>query len=145
MHRHQESRFLPYKPEQLFNLVLDIERYPEFLPWCLAAIIREKTNNKIIADLVIGFRMFREKFTSHVNYDHDNLKIEVSYINGPFQYLHNYWIFKNHNVNETEIDFFVEFKFKSLILEKLMGLLFDEAVKKMVSAFENRAHHLYGK
>ena len=141
---HSEQRVLPYRPEQLFDLVADIERYPEFLPWCLAARIRQREPNLIVADLVIGFRVIRERFTSRVTLDRPALQIDVAYTEGPFKYLKNHWEF--HPVAEAgcRIDFHVEFEFKSAILQKLMGVVFHEAVRRMVAAFEARARQLYG-
>src|SRR5216683_3065731 len=92
MPTHAEQRILPYTPEQLFALVADIERYPEFLPWCVGARIRERKPDLIVADLIIGFRMFRERFTSRVALDPPG-RIDVSYTEGPFRYLNNHWVF----------------------------------------------------
>jgi coenzyme Q-binding protein COQ10 len=139
---HAEKRLLPYKPEQLFELVAHVERYPEFLPWCVAARVRRREGDEIYADLVIGFRMFRECFTSHVHLQHPD-HIDVEYMKGPLRYLNNHW-----NFEEVEggciIDFHVDFEFHSRILEKLVAALFNEAVKHMVNAFEARAHQIYG-
>ncbi len=144
MPTHAEQRVLPYRPEQLFDLVADIERYPEFLPWCVAARIRKRTGDLIEADLVIGFRMFRERFTSRVQLDRPNLRIDVSYAEGPFRYLNNHWIFIPMPGGTTRIDFFVDFEFRSAVLQKLIAVLFNEAVRRMVGAFEARARQLYG-
>lgn len=142
MPRHAETRLLPYTPEQLFALVVDIERYPEFLPWCVAARIREKEANLVVADLVIGFRMFRERFTSRVTLSPPD-RIDVAYAEGPFRYLRNHW-----NFTPTDggclVDFFVDFEFNSRLLQKLIGAVFTEAVRRMVTAFERRARQLYG-
>ncbi len=142
MPRHTETRVLPYTPEQLFALVVDIERYPEFLPWCVAARIRERKPNLIIADLVIGFRMFRERFTSRVTLDPPD-RIDVAYAEGPFRYLRNHWSFAKAE-GGCLVDFFVDFEFSSRILQKLIGVFFTEAVRRMVGAFERRARELYG-
>jgi coenzyme Q-binding protein COQ10 len=141
---HSEQRVLPYRPEQLFDLVADVERYPEFLPWCLAARIRQREANLIVADLVIGFRMIRERFTSRVTLDRPALRIDVSYTEGPFKYLKNNWSFQPIADAGCRIDFHVEFEFKSALLQKLMGVVFHEAVRRMVAAFEARARQLYG-
>jgi coenzyme Q-binding protein COQ10 len=143
MPTHAEERVLPYPPEQLFALVADIERYPEFLPWCAAARIRERREGLIVADLVIGFKMFRERFTSRVALDPPH-RIDVAYSEGPFRYLNNHWIFER--VPEgCRIDFFVDFEFKSRFLQRLIEVLFGEAVRRMVAAFEHRAEQLYGR
>jgi len=141
---HAEQRVLPFRPEQLFDLVADIERYPEFLPWCVAARIRRREGNTIHADLVIGFKMVRERFTSRVVLDRPNLRIDVSYAEGPFRYLNNHWIFEPMPDGACRIDFYVDFEFHSALLRRLIGMLFNEAVRRMVSAFETRARRLYG-
>lgn len=142
MHRHAERRILPYTPDQLYALVADVERYPEFLPWCVAARIRTRTETLVVADLVIGFKMIRERFTSRVTLTPPD-QIEVTYVEGPFKHLNNRWRFLPHDQG-CELDFYVEFEFRSQLLERLIGLLFDEAVKRMVAAFEGRARALYG-
>jgi coenzyme Q-binding protein COQ10 len=142
MPTHAEQRVLPYTAEQLFDLVADVERYPEFLPWCMGARIRERRDNLIVADLLIGFRMFRERFTSKVTLDRPR-RVDVAYSDGPFRYLANHWIFEPVE-GGCRIDFFVDFEFRSAILQKLIGVLFNEAVRRMVAAFEARARTLYG-
>jgi coenzyme Q-binding protein COQ10 len=143
MPNHAERRRLPFRPEQLFDLVADVERYPEFLPWCTGARIRERQGNVIIADLMIGFRMVRERFTSRVTL-HRPDRIDVAYSDGPFRYLTNRWLFEPQPDGSTVVDFFVDFEFRSRMLQHLIGLLFTEAVRRMVAAFEGRAHQLYG-
>lgn len=142
MPTHAEKRVLPYTQAQLFDLVADVERYPEFLPWCLAARIRKRDGETIHADLVIGFKMVRERFTSRVVLRHPD-KIAVTYAEGPFKYLNNHWGF-TPLPNGCEIDFFVDFEFKSRMLQKIIEVLFNEAVRRMVAAFEGRARQLYG-
>jgi coenzyme Q-binding protein COQ10 len=143
MPTHAEQRLLPYTPEQLFALVADVERYPEFLPWCVGARIRERRPNAIVADLIIGFRLFRERFTSRVVLDPPR-RIDVTYTEGPFRYLNNYWIFEPVP-GGCRLDFFVDFEFKSRVLQKVIEVLFGEAVRRMVAAFERRAEQLYGR
>jgi coenzyme Q-binding protein COQ10 len=143
MPTHAEKKVLPYTPEQLFDLVADVERYPEFLPWAVAARIRSREGNVVTADLVIGFKMFRERFTSRVVLDRAR-RIDVSYTEGPFKYLDNHWLFEPMQGGGTCIDFFVDFEFRSAILQRLIGMLFNEAVRRMVAAFETRAKTLYG-
>ncbi|MTJ82553.1 MAG: type II toxin-antitoxin system RatA family toxin [Telmatospirillum sp.] len=138
---HAEKRHLPYTPEQLFDLVVDIERYPRFLPWCVAARIRRREGNVLFADLMIGFKMVRERFTSKVTLG--NGRIDVVYTEGPFKYLNNYWIFERADDGGTNVDFFVDFEFHSKVLSTLIGALFGEAVHVMVAAFERRARELY--
>lgn len=144
MPTHAEKRPLPYTPDQLFDLVADVERYPEFLPWCVGARIRKRDGDVFFADLVIGFKMIRERYTSKVSLDRDAKRIDVVYTEGPFQYLNNHWAFIPNADGTTTIDFFVDFEFKSKILQKVIGTLFNEAVKLMVGAFEKRANQLHG-
>ncbi|ARJ65351.1 ubiquinone-binding protein [Magnetospirillum sp. ME-1] len=142
MPTHAEQRILPYTPEQLFDLVADVARYPEFLPWCVASRIRSRDGDVFFADLVIGFKMVRERFTSKVTLSRPN-RVDVTYTEGPFKHLNNHWIFKPHPQG-TEIDFYVDFEFRSRLLQTMIGALFNEAVKLMVGAFEKRARQLYG-
>lgn len=142
MPTHAEKRYLPYTPEQLFDMVADIERYPDFLPWCVAARIRKREGNVLFADLMIGFKMVRERFTSKVTLGKHRL--DVVYTEGPFKYLNNHWIFDRADDGGTDIDFFVDFEFHSKVLRTLIGALFNEAVKLMVASFERRARQLYG-
>lgn len=147
MKTHHETRHLPYSPEQMFNLVADVARYPEFLPWCMGARIREQQADMLLADLMIGFKMVREKFTSRVWLNRAERRIDVEYINGPFRQLKNHWTFYDDPTagpNGCRIEFFLEFEFSSLMLQKLIGVLFHEAVRRMVAAFEARAKQLYG-
>ena len=139
---HREQRLLPYTAEQLFDLVADVERYPEFLPWCIAARVRERQPDLIVADLVIGFRVFRERFTSRVVLDRPS-GIDVTYAEGPFRYLKNEWRFEPVP-GGCLVSFFVDFEFKSRVLQKVIEVLFGEAVRRMVAAFETRARALYG-
>ncbi|HEY1259520.1 MAG TPA: type II toxin-antitoxin system RatA family toxin [Stellaceae bacterium] len=142
MPTHAEQRVLPYTPEELFALVADIERYPEFLPWCIAARIRAREPHLVVADLVIGFTMFRERFTSRVALDPPH-RIDVTYAEGPFRYLTNQWSF-TPVAGGCRIDFFVDFEFKSRLMQRVIEMLFGEAVRRMVGAFEKRAAELYG-
>jgi len=141
---HAEERLLGYSPEQMFDLVADIERYPEFLPWCIGARIRERNDTLVVADLIIGFKMIRERFTSRVSLDRDRLTIEVTYADGPFKQMTNRWRFEPTEDGRCRIDFYVAFEFRSAMLQKLIGVLFHEAVRRMVGAFETRARKLYG-
>ena len=143
MPTHAEKRKLPYTPEQMYDLVSDVERYPEFLPWCVAARIRKRDGNLMIADLMIGFKMIREKFTSKVTLDRPG-RVDVTYTDGPFKYLNNHWIFEQAEDGGTLVDFYVDFEFRSKVLQAVIGALFNEAVSLMVAAFEKRARQLYG-
>jgi len=143
MSTHAERRALPYAPEQLFDLVADVERYPEFLPWCVGARVRERKDDLVVADLLIGYRMVRERFTSRSLLDRPG-RIDVSYSEGPFRYLNNHWLFEPLPDGGCLLDFYVDFEFRSRMLQKIIELLFNEAVRRMVSAFEARAGALYG-
>ncbi len=143
MPTHAERRTLPYSQQQLFELVAAVARYPEVLPWCVGARVRERKQNVIVADLLIGYRMVRERFTSRIELDRPR-RIDVSYSEGPFRYLNNHWLFEPEPGGGCTIDFYVDFEFHSRMLQKLIELLFNEAVRRMVSAFETRARRLYG-
>lgn len=143
MPTHAERRILPHTPEQLYALVADVERYPEFLPWAVACRIRKRQDPVIWADLVIGFKMIRERFTSKVTLNPEGRRIDVEYVDGPFHYLNNHWVFEPH-ADGCAVDFFVDFEFKNKVLQTIIGALFNEAVKRMVAAFEGRAKQLYG-
>lgn len=143
MPTHAEQRHLRYSQKQLFDLVAAVDRYPEFLPWCSAARITRRDGQTFHADLVVRFKMFQERFASRVTL-HPHALIDVAYINGPFRYLNNHWRFIEADDGGCIIDFYVDFEFRSKMLQKLIGLLFNEAVSRMVSAFEARAKDLYG-
>ena len=140
--KHIERRVLSHTPSNLFNLVSDVNKYPEFLPWCLGARVKSSSKYELNADLIIGFKLYKEVYSSQIILDHNKNKIIVNYKDGPFEYLNNYWIF-NKNDKGCEIEFMVEFKFKSTFLQSLIETLFTEAVLRMVKAFENRADTLY--
>jgi coenzyme Q-binding protein COQ10 len=142
MPTHAERQVLPYTPEQLFDLVADVGSYPRFLPWCVAARVRSRTEIHLVADLTIGFGPFRESFTSRVTLDRPS-RVGVTYENGPFRYLNNQWDFRPHT-GGTEVAFFVDFEFRSRILQAAIGVVFNEAVRRMVNAFRKRAHDVYG-
>lgn len=142
---HTETRVLPHTSDQMFDLVADVASYPEFLPWCVGARIRENRPDMVLADLMIGFKMVREKFTSKVLLDRAGRRIDVEYIDGPFKHLKNHWTFSDAPNGQCRIDFYLEFEFSSVVLQKLIGVLFHEAVRRMVGAFEARAMQLYGK
>jgi coenzyme Q-binding protein COQ10 len=141
MPTHSETRFLPYPPDKLFDLVADIESYPKFLPWCVGARILKREGNMITADLMVGFKMFRETFTSEVTLDRPQ-RIDVRYVKGPLKHLNNHWVF-NPMEGGTQIDFLIDFEFRSVLLRRVMQPLFHEAVRVMVSAFGARAKALY--
>ena len=146
MPTHAEKRTMPYSAQQMYDLVADVRSYPEFLPWCAAARIRKITpsENLVImdADLVIAFKVFRERFGSRVTMDAENTLIIVEYLDGPFKYLKNNWKFMETETG-CEVDFYVDFEFKSKILQTLIGVVFAEAMRRIVGAFEKRAQALY--
>lgn len=141
MPRHTESRVLPYTPEQIFDVVADVAKYPEFLPWIQAMRIRSRGENVVVADMVVGFKMIREHFTSKVTLVRP-LTIHVDYISGPLKYLRNDWRFEPHG-GGTLVHFAVDFEFAAKIFEKLAGLFFSDAFRRMVASFEARARVLY--
>lgn len=143
MPTHAEKRTLPYSAEQLYALVADVPRYPEFLPWCLSTRVLRKEGNVFYSDMVIGYgTLIREKFTSKVILDPPG-SIRVEYLQGPMKHLSNRWNFIPEANGSCTIDFYVDFEFRNAVLQKLMGVFFNEAVKRMVGAFEQRAQDLY--
>lgn len=151
MPRHAETRFLPYRADQIYDLVADVARYPEFLPWTAAARIRSRKPidgrgagaEVMEADLVISFKVFRERFGSRVVLVPAEGRIETDYLDGPFRYLHSTW-----HVTPAEggcdVSFSVDFEFRNAILQGVIGVVFDEAMRRVVRAFETRAKVLYG-
>ena len=148
MTSHAEIKYLPYTAKEMFDLVADISAYPEFLPWCAAARVRKEMQKgevkQIEADLVISFKVFREKFGSRVLLDTSNYVIETDYIDGPFRYMHSVWSFENCEEG-CEVKFDVDFEFKNAVLQSIIGLVFNDAMQRIVRAFERRASDLYNK
>lgn len=141
MPRHSETKTTPYSPEQLFDLVADVGRYPEFLPWCVGARVRTRSETALVADMTIGFGPFRESFTSRVRLDRP-AAMDVRYESGPFKYLKNQWRFTPEGTG-CKVAFFVDFEFRSRLLQLAIGPVFGEAVRRMVKAFMQRAHVVY--
>ena len=139
----RETRRLPYSAQQMFDLVADVDRYPEFLPWVLATRVRSDSETEMVADMLVGFNALREKFTSRVEKSRPDL-IRVHYIDGPLRDLDNTWRFADRGEGACEIDFDVEFTFRNAMFQKLAGQYFEKAFRKMVAAFETRAQQLYG-
>ncbi|HTM94962.1 MAG TPA: type II toxin-antitoxin system RatA family toxin [Croceibacterium sp.] len=139
----REVRRLPYTAEQMFDLVADVGRYAEFLPWVVATRIKSDGESEMVADMLVGFKALREKFTSKVLKQRPR-EIEVIYLDGPLKDLDNTWRFKDLPDGGCEVDFSVEFAFRNRVFEALAGQYFDRAFRKMVSAFETRAEQLYG-
>ena len=143
MPRHSETRHLPYTPDQLFDLVADVAKYDEFLPWVVAIRVRSSSETETVADLVVGFNAFKERFTSRVEKERP-ARICVDYIEGPLKFLHNEWRFEPSAEGGTDVQFAVDFAFKSRLFESLAGAMFDRALRRMIGAFEQRAAALYG-
>lgn len=147
MATHREKRVLPYTAKEMYDLVADIARYPEFLPWTAAARIRsriEHGDHEVVeADLVISFKVFRERFGSRVVLRPGTREIETEYIDGPFKHMRSAWTFRDVD-GGSEVIFFVDFEFRTAILQKLIGVVFNEAMHRVVRAFERRAEELYG-
>lgn len=154
MPHHSDSRILPYSACQMYDLVADVESYPEFLPWNSAARIRSRKSQDngsevIEADLVISFKVFREKFGSRVTLWPAENRIDTEYLDGPFRYLRSGWHFTDVGPEAPQgpgckVDFFVDFEFRNAILGKVIGVVFGEAMTRIVRAFEDRARALYG-
>lgn len=147
MSNHAETRSMPYTADQMYALVADVGRYPEFLPWTAAARIRSTTDQgdhtAMLADLVVSFKVFREKFGSRVTLWPAQHRIDTAYIDGPFKYLESTWIF---TANDTgcHVSFTVDFEFRNRLLQGAAGMFFNEAMQRIVRAFESRAADLYG-
>jgi coenzyme Q-binding protein COQ10 len=147
MPTHSENRVMPYTPQQMFDLIADVAAYPKFLPWCSAARIKTRTQRHeggevMDADLVISFKVFRERFTSRVTLLPEEGRIDVEYLDGPFTYLINSWNFSPDD-GGTRVQFHVDFEFKSKALQAIIGVVFYEAMRRIVGAFEKRAAALY--
>lgn len=142
MPRHAETRRLPYTPEQMFDLVADVGRYGEFLPWVSAVRVRSNSETEMVADLMVGFKSLRETFTSRVEKQRPGY-IRVDYLEGPLKHLHNDWKFRPDGEGGVLVDFEVDFAFKNRVFEMLAGQVFDRALRMMIGAFEQRAAALY--
>ena len=143
MPRHEETRHLPYTPEQMFDMVADVAAYPEFLPWVSAMRLRTDTPTETVADMIVGFKGLRETFTSRVRKVRPE-ELRVDYVDGPLKHLTNQWRFRGDGQGGVLVDFAVDFAFKNRMFEMLAGQVFDKALRKMIGAFEARAATLYG-
>ena len=139
----RETRCLPFSAQQMFDLVADVGRYGEFLPWVIATRVRSDSETEMVADMVVGFKAIRESFTSRVTKERPR-EIAVHYVDGPLSDLDNVWTFRAVDDQTCEIDFLVEFTFRNRLFERIAGQYFDRAFRKMVEAFEARAAELYG-
>ncbi|KJZ25188.1 type II toxin-antitoxin system RatA family toxin [Tritonibacter mobilis] len=148
MPTHSETRPMPYSAQQMYDLVADVGSYPKFLPWCAAARIRSRTpqgaSEVMEADLVISFKVFRERFGSRVVLHPDEHKIDTEYLDGPFRYMKSNWAFADRADGGCDVSFFVDFEFKNAVLQGIIGMVFNEAMQRIVRAFERRAAELYG-
>ncbi|WP_375699832.1 type II toxin-antitoxin system RatA family toxin [Pseudophaeobacter sp. TrK17] len=145
---HSENRQMPYTAQQMYGLVADVAQYPKFLPWCAAARIRSRKQQGpaevMEADLVISFKVFRERFGSRVTLFADDMKIDTEYLDGPFRYMKSNWSFSAREDGTCDVTFFVDFEFKNAVLQGIIGVVFNEAMQRIVRAFERRAAELYG-
>jgi coenzyme Q-binding protein COQ10 len=143
------ERHVRHTAAEMFDLVADVERYPEFVPLCKALKVRSRSSEgdgreTLLADMTVGYKLIRETFTSRVTLDRPNLKVRVEYIDGPFSRLENVWTFKDEPDEEgSRVSFFIDYEFKSRTLGALMGSMFDAAFRKFASAFERRADAVY--
>lgn len=148
MPSYETKRVVAHTPEQMFALVADVERYPEFLPMCEALTVRSRRERDgvtlLVADMTVGYKAIRETFTSQVVLKPAENRIDVKYIDGPFKYLNNRWLFEETAGGGTEIGFFIDYEFKSRVLGALMGAMFDRAFRMFAEAFEKRADEVYG-
>ncbi|WP_065329368.1 type II toxin-antitoxin system RatA family toxin [Tritonibacter mobilis] len=148
MPTHSETRPMPYSAQQMYDLVADVGSYPKFLPWCAAARIRSRTpqgaSEVMEADLVISFKVFRERFGSRVVLHPNDHKIDTEYLDGPFRYMKSNWAFADRADGGCDVSFFVDFEFKNAVLQGIIGVVFNEAMQRIVRAFERRAAELYG-
>ena len=142
MPHFEERTVVPYTPEQMFDLVADVGRYPEFLPWCVGAHVRSRTDALLVADMTIGFGPFRETFTSRVDLDSPR-SLKVQYERGPFKKMVNQWTFKPDQKG-TVVGFWIDFEFRSRILQAALNVVYGEAVRRMTNAFQKRARDIYG-
>jgi coenzyme Q-binding protein COQ10 len=150
MPQFSNKRRVRHSAEKMFDLVADIERYPEFVPMCKALKVRQRTpkpdgSEVIVADMTVSFQLVRETFTSRVTLDRPNLKILVEYLQGPFSKLENRWTFESKSDESCDVGFFISYEFKSRMLAVLMGAMFDAAFQRFAEAFEKRADVVYGR
>ncbi|GES45481.1 coenzyme Q-binding protein COQ10 [Rhizobium sp. ERR 922] len=147
MPQFETHRPVPHSPDQMFDLVADVERYPEFLPLCDALTVRSRKERDgktlLVADMTVGYKAIRETFTTQVLLNKADRAIDVKYIDGPFKYLDNRWRFQPAENGGSVIDFFIDYEFKSRILGALMGSMFDRAFRMFTDAFETRANKIY--
>ena len=149
MPRYSTTRVVAHTPKNMFDLVADVERYPEFVPLCRSLTLRSRQPMEggreiLVADMTVAYKMIRETFTSRVTLDRTNFTILTHYIQGPFRHLENRWHFRALGSAQTEVVFTIAYDFKNRALAALMGAMFDRAFRKFASAFEARADAIYG-
>ena len=150
MPRFSSKRRVQHSAVQMFDLVADVERYPEFVPLCSALKVRQRTPKPdgteiVVCEMTVSFKLVRETFTTRVTLDRANLKILVEYLQGPFSNLENRWTFEPKSATSCEVGFYLAYEFKSRILGAMMGAMFDRAFRMLAEAFEKRADAIYGK
>jgi coenzyme Q-binding protein COQ10 len=144
------SALIDYSPEQMFDLVADVERYPEFVPLCRKLTVRSRSGQDegievVVADMTVAYKLVRESFRSRVTIDRPKLQIVVEYLEGPFSHLENRWTFRPAGPTTCEVEFFIDYEFRSRTLGLLMGTMFDAAFRRFAVAFERRADEVYGR
>ena len=150
MPRFSSKRRVPHRASEMFDLVADVESYPEFVPFCQALKIRKRTPGPdgteiVVSDMTVSFKLVKETFTSEVTLDRPNLKISVRYLRGPFSNMENKWTFESRGEDACDVGFLINYEFKSRMLAMLMGAMFDAAFSRFAAAFEKRADVIYGK
>ena len=148
MPQFRNLRRVRHSAAEMFDLVADVERYPEFVPLCRSLRVRKRTpgdggREVLVADMTVAYKLMRETFTSRVTLDKPNLKIQVEYLDGPFSHLDNRWTFRPVSEAACEVEFFIAYEFKSRVLGLLMGAMFDAAFRRFAEAFERRADAVY--
>jgi coenzyme Q-binding protein COQ10 len=148
MRQFSTKRRVRHSAGQMFDLVADVDKYPEFVPLCRALKVRKRESRGesavLTADMTVAYRFIHETFTSRVTLDRPNLKILVEYLNGPFSHLDNRWTFRALGAGECEVEFFIAYEFRSRALGLLMGAMFETAFRRFADAFERRADAVYG-
>jgi coenzyme Q-binding protein COQ10 len=150
MPQFSTRRRVNHSASDMFNLVADVERYPEFVPLCSALKVRQRTEAEdgvetVVADMTVSFKLVRESFRSRVTLDKPKLQILVEYLQGPFSHMQNRWTFKPTGEQSCEIEFYIDYEFRSRMLGMLMGSMFDAAFRRFATAFETRADRVYGR
>jgi len=141
---HQETRRVPYPADLMFRVVSEVERYPEFLPWVLGLRVKSRSGQIVVAEMMVGYRGFREKYTSKVVLDPQHRTVDVTQTEGPFRKLENHWRFIPAGSEACDVDFAIDFEFRNRILAAVAGAAFEKALLKMTEAFEARAAALSG-